>query len=61
MRVNKSVQYSVWCDKCDNLEDYEEYINLKAAEREWRKEGWSKTKDGWLCPRCTGKEKEESE
>jgi hypothetical protein len=53
----KSVQYAVYCDFCTNIIDYEEYKNLKRAERDWRSLGWRKRgyNDGkavWMCPSC---------
>lgn len=53
MTYYKTVQYSVWCEGCDDFLDYSVYKNLKEAEKYWRGSGWSKTlKNGWLCPDC---------
>jgi len=48
----KSTQYSVWCDFCDQLEDFQEHHNLKEAEKAWRRVGWSKKQGRWACPIC---------
>ena len=51
-KIMRSVEYSVWCGGCDALIDFEEFRNQKAAEAFFRKEGWQKTEEGWLCPSC---------
>lgn len=43
-KIHKSVQYSVYCAACDNLLDYAEYKNQKAASQHFRKMGWQ----AWL-------------
>jgi len=50
--IHKSVQFSVYCSLCCNLDDFAEYDNQKMAESFYRSEGWRKTKIGWICPNC---------
>lgn len=52
MPIYISAQYSVWCDLCESLEDYQEFRNQKMAEREWKKLGWKKVDGIWVCPKC---------
>lgn len=52
MPVYKSVQYAVYCSRCDNLDDFASFSNLREAEKYWRSRGWRKTRNGeWVCPR----------
>ena len=53
-QIYKSIQFSVYCYSCDNLEDFESFKNQNEAESIYRKRGWSKTKNGWKCPECKG-------
>lgn len=57
--ISKSVQYAVWCDFCDNLEDFAEYKNQSEAERVWKALGWKQISRGWrgkwACPRCVSR------
>jgi hypothetical protein len=53
MTIHKSVQYSVYCDSCDDLIDYQEFKNQREAKKYWRSYAWKSLPDGkWMCPRC---------
>ena len=61
-QIMRYIEYSVWCALCDNLEDYTEYANAAQAARQYRKDGWRKTKKhGWVCPECAKQLKRQSQ
>ncbi len=50
MPVYKTVEYSVYCELCDNLVDLDIFRTKREAEKKWRSLGWRRTKRGWVCP-----------
>ena len=55
MPIYRSTQYAIWCDRCLNLDDYDERGTRKAAIKRWRSEGWRKRGKEWLCPECAAR------
>ena len=57
--IYKSVEYSVWCDLCDNLTKYEPYKNKAEAIKSFKKFGWKMLDNDqfskWSCPKCNSK------
>lgn len=53
--IYKSVQFSVYCFSCDEIDDFQEFKNQRQAEKRYREKGWRKTKSGWQCPKCNKK------
>ena len=52
MPIFKSVEYTVYCEDCDNLYDFAQYRNQAAAIKFWTSKGWRKKWSRWLCPDC---------
>ena len=46
-----SSEYSVYCKFC-SVEQTEHWRTKKNMVQSIRKDGWSKTKKGWVCPEC---------
>lgn len=63
MPVYKSKpQYAIYCDYCDNLTDFSEFENKKAAFEYWRGIGWRRSSENkCVCPDCVKKIDEISE
>lgn len=57
MPYYKAVHYSIWCDFCQEFEDYIPFKNLKEATHLWREIGWRKDGQCWKCPTCVEREK----
>lgn len=51
--IYKSVQFSVYCALCSQLDDFATFHTQHDAEQHYRSLGWKKTKrKGWICPEC---------
>lgn len=59
--ILKSIQYSVWCATCLNLEDYDIHENKTEAAKYYRQRGWRKTKLGWQCKECVNQPRKEQD
>ena len=51
MPIYKSVQYALYCDRCNNLENFI-CLSRAFAIKTWRKKGWRYRGELWLCPSC---------
>lgn len=53
MPIYKSVEYTVYCDFCDNLNDFNKYRNKAKAMQYYKSLGWKRVEYNiWKCSEC---------
>lgn len=58
MSGNITREYTVWCGRCPKWTQ-DATSNTKAlAVKEFRRNGWKESKNGWVCPDCMREEEQ---